>query len=270
MSNFSSVMNGLRRNTESDISLMMPFFHTQSRSVMEGWYSFSDNDCNRWIVRKPQIVCEVFPDDNPVYLFYGKAAYKPVVYVSNVNSTDDTSIGDVGMIYDPPIADPLFVLALDAEKCRANPSFSIIRVFPFDTGAAYRRLYSSYISVDYMNFEMDSLSDVDFHIRHFFGTNDNYYGLPNSNFIGRPIISVCEENVAVEYKEFVHLINAPDNENFDDRRSVIEVQAEEITCLSDALIAVFMPKNTKSKTPDGRVIAGHLNKDLVHRKKYCC
>ena len=198
--------------TECDLPPLLPLVHTVS--TIKGLKYISNNslpkppDCER---------CEVFPLDNPVYLFYGKPTYKKL----NKETTRDPA--DHKMI---------FIL----KNYPYDPN-DIIRVFTFDSGAFYHGLYNGYIdsnnySLD--DFEMSTdINELPKHICYFWGNNTNFIKYRSPKLINSSGLSFA-------IKIYADLIGSRRKEVYDSRCSVPEIQSEEIHYFLDYLQAILV------------------------------
>ena len=194
---------------------------------------------NAGILPKPENRCENFPDDNPVYLFYGKPAYKKM---------------DEGTSCDPADHKMVFIL-----KDYPKVSNDIMRVFPFDSGAFFKGFFEFYIdpslySLD--DFKMDTdIKEMPKHICFFWGDNTKFfkYKEPKAiNTLGlRFVIHV-----------YYNLIKSGRREPFDDRCSVPEVQSEEIHNFLDCLQAIVVSDEIDKSHLTGSTRNALIKKDI--------
>ena len=203
-------------------------------------------------IPKPNKPCEAFPEDNPVYLFYGKPAYRETIELTSFNGST-----------------PMVFIFKDDPNIRKN----IIRMYPCDTGAHYGRIYEGYTiqkDWDFKRFKIDfemgnDINLLPLHVVLFFGSNENYYNLEPAPM--RKKIPLNNANNA-----FLELIESKKFEKFDDRCGVVEVQSEEIDTLLERLLFVFAPysaisHNMKSKL-DAKGITVELYEPAGQRTRF--
>jgi hypothetical protein len=185
--------------------LPLPFVHTTDSKGLNGAIT-----SNVLMTR----LCEVFNRDL-IYLFYGRPAYRPRGDMARSNKTK-------------------YELTCFGFKC-ATLIESICGVYPFDSGAAYKGLYSPHINKEQAgNYEL--LANIDAArqtVEAFFETNLNYYV-----GIMRPQPG---NDVPEEAKRFYELVNDYENPDLDDRKKAIEIQLDQHVSIRDSIQLIIVP-----------------------------
>lgn len=171
-------------------------------------------------ITKPQKRCENF-EDNPVYLFYGKPAYR----------CKNEKTGDAGELM------MVFIL-----KDYPKISSDIIRVYPLDTGALSHGFYDGYKinSWSFDNFKQDFMMNTDIkqlpkHVSLFWDNNNGYFRY----FVAPKFDKISVANSCV-IEAFLELITSKSTTIFDDRCAVVEVHSEVINSLLDHIQAIVV------------------------------
>lgn len=210
MSPTSVASNDLQRFINSvpvDNTLaVLPSFHSTAVSDMEDILRTGIIETKR---------CNVFGEDL-AYFFYGKPSY--------VVSKDATKA------YRHNIFMPgCFVV--DTSK------LPIHRIFPFDSGAFMAERYIDNFprNADIAHYKIDpDMDSIIKYISTFFQGNDNYLE-------GKSLIDESEL-VNKTTQSLSSLLKSPGYENYDERAVTLEIQCKENVSLSEALIAVIIPK----------------------------
>jgi hypothetical protein len=158
--------------------------------------------------------CEVF-QENLVYLFYGRPAYR-----SSKGQLPGESVLLCPMCF-----------VFRPHSVPKRPA----RIFPCDTGAVYRNRFRPYLTKqDLSGLELDSrIESARRLVPLFFSTNRNY-------FYGKAVTSLNVTSGSVAHR-FHQLLLAKGPRSFDDRKSVVEVQVREPVSLRDKLSFVVLP-----------------------------
>jgi hypothetical protein len=160
--------------------------------------------------------CPVFNGTDLLYLFYGRASYRP-----NLNTLPNSlsSYAPVCFILKPEIA--------TAPK----------RVHPFDTGAFADGKFDATMHRKMRKERFELTSQLDSArklVTAFFGTNAQY-------FDGVPRKDVTVPTLAYEAESYLALVSNRQTEEFDDRSSAVEVQLDRDVALIGAVEAVVLP-----------------------------
>jgi hypothetical protein len=159
--------------------------------------------------------CPVF-NEPLLYLFYGRPAYRSKV---GTKPSTDIAYCPVCFVFKP--------YTISAE---------VIRVFPFDSGASKGGLFEPQVArADTDNFQLSTtLESARRAASLFFDTNQNF-------FIGEPRRGLIIPPTEEEALRYYGLISHDGEDDYDDRRSAIEVQASTAISLRDILLAVILP-----------------------------
>jgi hypothetical protein len=159
--------------------------------------------------------CSIF-NEPLLYLFYGRPAYR-----SKLGVSPSTSIAYCPVCF---VFKPYTI------------SKEIVRVFPFDSGASKTGLFEPSIPrLDAENYQLSStLASARRATSLFFDTNLNF-------FMGEPKRGLFIPSTEEEALSYYGLISHDGNDEYDDRRSAIEVQASTAITLRDTLLAVILP-----------------------------
>lgn len=162
--------------------------------------------------------CEVY-DEQLLYLFYGRPAYRPD---NSSLSTSNPSFRPISLLFKP-------------ESIGA-----IERIMPIDSGAFAKGLYKNHCpnGLDKQHFEISG--DIDSAARlvdAFFGSNKNYYlGKLKSNLSFDPTNLVAQS--------YHSIVSVTGQTEFDDRRATIEIQSSNCLPLGeDTLQAIALPED---------------------------
>lgn len=196
--------------------------------------------------------CNVF-NEELLYLFYGRPAYR------------------VGSEVEPTKFNFFFPVCI-----LLNPECIKVvkRLYPFDSGAFATNLYSEYM---HKNFNLDNFlvnpnpnapgqipfPETPAHIiSSFFDNNRNYY---DDNIRE----SVGFGSLDFEAQSYYELIKSKRQSIFDDRRSAIEIQTDEIIPLSsDTVCAVVLPQAFMDDEKIKATIVGNWNAKLLTYPSY--
>jgi hypothetical protein len=175
-------------------------------------------------------------EEKLLYFFYGKPSFFP--------KTAQTS----NLLFNTQV---FFVL-------RPSVITSARRVFPFDSGAFEAGLYARFMNVrmNLLDFqiELDAAhsggtpfpASAQKIVASIYGSNENY-------FRSRHREDLSPSMMDFELNAFMELLRSKAGEDFDDRRSVIEIQSTRPINLSrDTLEGIILPNELLS---DGRVVA---------------
>lgn len=161
--------------------------------------------------------CEHY-DEELLYLFYGRPAYRPDF---EVLSTSDEGFRPISIILFPDI------------------ETSVARVVPIDTGAFSKGLFANHCpeKLRKENFEIKTgLDAASRHVKAFFGSNKNYY-------LSRLRKDLTIEPTQLVANAYTSIQSNTGQTNSDDRRSTIEVQLSADVALSEATVmAVALPE----------------------------
>jgi hypothetical protein len=158
-------------------------------------------------------ICEVF-SMNLLYFFYGRKAYK----------VSEKSI----KLYSEGRLPASFIIKTDCVD-------SIYAVHPFDTGAYEKGKFKNYFSEKYKfeDFVLGSnIVDARQFMELFFTNNKNYIFLKTNRI----------NTIHLIVNEYSNLINAKQDETFDNRCSTIEVQVFKEIPIPDVLEAIVIPE----------------------------
>ena len=188
---------------------------------------------------KPLKKCEVFPDDNPVYLFYGKPAYKKL---------------DEGTTSDPAAHPMVFIFKNNPPNLK-----KVLRVFPFDSGAFHKGRFKNYIDpaiYSFKDFQLNTdVCELSKHI-YFFWENNTAY------FKGKKPKYIDDSGLSFAIGAYAKLIEARCRTSFDDRCSVPEIQSEEIICILDNLQAIIVSEDNDLNFLTGSMRETFKKKDI--------
>ncbi len=208
---------------------MLPFFHT------------CDAFFFRSILTEKKLIptkCNVFENENLLYLFYGRPAYKS----SNLTSSRLNSLLPVSFIL------------------RSDFTEKIKRITPFDTGAFQRGLYKDYIhpGMQVDNFFLTPNKEaIKKTISYFFDTNEAY-------FMGRATNNILYDPIDFEIESYYNLIKGVAQSAVDDRKATIEVQLEcDFRLTFSSVEAVILPQNFLSSKVVEDTIRKELNADII-------
>ncbi len=216
------------------ISPLLPFFHScdafNLRSILE---------------KKELLVtrCKVFKDEELLYLFYGKPAYKS-------HHTESTKLNAF-----LPVC---FILDIDH-------IFDIKRIIPFDSGAFKKGLYDNFmhpgmtLELFYMRPEKRSIGKT---INYFYESNKNY-------FMYQPKEQVPHDPLDFEIESYLSLIKGEAQSKADDRKACIEIQlGANINLNSGVLKAVILPKSFMLSPLVTEVLSNTLKAELITYESY--
>jgi hypothetical protein len=187
--------------------------------------------------------CPVFKQEELLYLFYGRPAYKS----SMKDNTDLNSLLPV-----------TFILNYD----KIGP---LQRIFPFDTGAFKKGLYNDFfhprmaIEEFIMKPELDSLvTSVDY----FFGQNVSY-------FDNRPKKEIKYDVLDFTIESYHKLIMNGGRAVSDDRKASFEVQlSHNIPLNNETLLAIIIPSNFEGSEEIENVVVNELKAEILTYKSY--
>ena len=164
-------------------------------------------------------------DENLLYFFYGKPSFFPKTTQSS-NLLFNTQV--------------FFVLKPDIISAAR-------RVFPFDSGAFTVGLYARYLSagMNLLDFqiELDTAhsggtpypTSAQKIVAAIYGTNENYFRSEHREDLAPSMMDF-------EVHAFLELLRSKAGEDFDDRRSVIEIQSTRPVSLnSDTMAGIILP-----------------------------
>ncbi|MDR4485163.1 MAG: hypothetical protein R3B95_18500 [Nitrospirales bacterium] len=151
-----------------------------------------------------------------MYLFYGRPAYG-----SKLGAKPSTSIAYCPVCF---VFKPYTI------------SKKIARIFPFDSGASKDGLFEPHLPrLEVENFQLSTtLESARRATDLFFETNYKYY-------LGEPKQGLPIPATEKEAHKYYCLISHEGDDQYDDRRSVIEVQISTALTLRDTLLAVILP-----------------------------
>lgn len=162
--------------------------------------------------------CPVFAPERLIYMFYGRAAYRPNL------SEEPTDLEHY-----------LLVCLIFKESA----SVAIKRVFPFDSGAFSRDFYTSYL---HKGMRLgDFLLEADHEtpgrvVTRFFSDNTNYV-------LGRQALSESVDPAQFEALSYATLISSQGANALDSRGGGIEVQTDEEIDLAETVEAAIIPSS---------------------------
>jgi hypothetical protein len=213
-------LNGIDFNG-CDLPPLLPLVHTVS-------YKTGMEYINKGALTKPAVICDVFHTDNPVYLFYGKPAYKKL---------------DKETSRDPADHKMVFIL----KNHPKNPR-DIIRVLPFDSGAFHGGFFNGYIDPTLYTFNDFQLStdinELPKLIWFFWETNTKFFKSKKSK-------DIVTHGLSFAISAYYNLIKSDRREAFDDRCYIPEVQSEEVPCILDYLQAIVVSDEIEEFYLDG-------------------
>lgn len=208
---------------------LLPFFHS-----CDGFYFRAILENRKLATSK----CSVFNDEELLYLFYGRPAYKS----ANQKSTSLPFFFPVAFI-------------LNSESIG-----DIKRIAPFDTGAFKKGLYSAYL---HENMSIDKFllrpekATISKAINYFFESNEDY-------FLGKPKNEIKYDAFDFEVAAYHNLIKNASQTNEDDRKASFEIQLEhEILLTEESLEAVIMPVDFKNAELVQEIIVKELKAKVI-------
>ena len=198
--------------------------------------------------------CNVFSNDNLLYLFYGRPAYR----VSPDDRVSPDEIKTSLKVFFPVC----FVLKPDC-------IISAKRVFPFDSGAfasgKYSQHFHNHMKLESFLVEPDPVNEGKIAIpgtpirivSAFYGDNRTYYsGSIHGTAKGSPL--------DFEVECFSDLIQSKSKTKYDDRRSSIEIQIDSDIILSpDTIRAVVIPMVYMEDTKIREIIIGEWGAEPI-------
>jgi len=218
-----------------DISTdLLPFFHS----------------CDAFFFRKiltekklKPSECTIFKNEELLYLFYGKPAYR---------SSNNASSGLHSLL---PIS---FILRTDSID-------KIKRIAPFDTGAFNLGLFKEYLhpGMELKNFFLtprkESIAKT---VDYFFANNEHYY-------LGRPKQDIKFDALDFEVESYYNLIKGVGQSKVDDRKASIEIQSEsEIELTKDSVEAIIMPDNFITSEFIQDIVFDQLQAEVITYESY--
>lgn len=161
--------------------------------------------------------CDVY-DEELLYLFYGRPAYRPEI---EVLSTSDEGFRPISIILYPDI------------------DTAVARVVPIDTGAFSKGMFANHCpeALKKENFEIRfGVEAASRHVKAFFGNNKNYY-------LSRLRKDLSLDPTQLAAKAYTSIQTNTGQTKSDDRRSTIEVQVSaDILLNENTVMAVALPE----------------------------
>jgi hypothetical protein len=195
-----------RFDTSSKQLNSLPFFHSCEAIHLQG---ILDNNAIQ-----PQH-CDVY-NENLLYLFYGKPAYKP------------SELANSNLKFLMPVC---FIIKYDAIK-------AIKRAVAFDSGAYH--LYTDHLhpSMKPEEFHLTPIKDTVKKVVHYFFNNNERY------FEGRARKDLDYDPLHFQIESYHSIITSDHKTGVDDRKAAIEVQLDyEIPLNSNIIEAIILPKS---------------------------
>lgn len=156
------------------------------------------------------------------YFFYGRASYRPRLQSTTKNNARY------------PVA---LIIAFDPTQ------HSIKRIFPFDTGACFEKMYETWLHdrMKVMEFCLgDIIESAQKNISRFFNSNENYID-------GKATAKIDVDPAEFEIANFHSMINNVGDTKVDNRKSSIEIQFDKPIELSKSkILGVIVPETLMS------------------------